>query len=258
MITIFRRLPRVSRFGVSGSAPSLASAGAPKLSVLGMRLGCWVDGQTSRHQSFGTNQHSGATDYELSLGKIVDTLTADYRAFFERNPDFDIYDDCVVFELGLGGEDGEARTPTVLKGKRAYRRALLTLQRLTTSTLRDGKVKCSAQHGSICGGDVRVNWTCTGEVAWFPMPVYISAISIYYISPQAHLGVAAPIPSHRIHRHTIEFLEIHPPSLRRLLPWWDLKVQVPQPTLAVHERHFESALELQVRSFEEGPCARHT
>lgn len=266
---IFRRPPpRRPRFaGWAGPRPSTSPAVAPTLSASGMRLRCWADRQTLRFQGFGTGRRPGATDYELSLGKIVDTLTADYRDFFERSPDFDIYDDCVVFELGLGGEGGEGRPPTALRGKRAYSRALLTLQRLATSTIRDGEVKCSVQHGPPCDelSDLRVNWTCNGHTVCFPMPVHISAISLYYIAPlsvtqpcatTAPLHVAAPFPSHRIHRHKIEFLEIHPPKLRSMLQWWEPQLLVPQPALAVHGRLSEVALDLRFVSCEEESSAQ--
>lgn len=165
MTTILRRpLPWLLHFdSVSGSKHSLLPlSGTPTLSALGAQLRNCAEKHTFQNQSYGNSQHPSATDYELSLGRIVDTLTADNRAVFEWNPDFDIYDNRVVFELGLGGDSDERRTPTLLKGKEAYRRALPALQRLATSTLRNGTVKCSMHHGSPYGGSLRVNWTCTG------------------------------------------------------------------------------------------------
>lgn len=191
--------------------------------------------QMVRCQGYGTGKVS---ELELSLGKIIDTLRIDYPAWFERSPNLDIYDECVVFELDLGSALN-TRPRSALRGKRAYCRALLGLQRLAQGTVRDGKVKCSIQHGSPCQYTLRVNWTCNGELAAIRCPVYISAISVYSVASEASANVPADIPAHRIDRHKIEFLEIHPPSLGRVLHgvWWQPQVQLAEPTLAMNSQH---------------------
>lgn len=181
-----------------------------------------------RHQGFDTGRLKGASDFQLSVGKIVDTLQADYLAWFERSPNFDIYDESIVFEMGLI----TGRQLSELQGKRAYCRLILGLQRLATLTVREGKVKCSVQPWSTCDYTLRVNWSCNGQLAY--QPLHISAISAYSVAPKAALSVPAQLPWHLIDRHKIEFLEIHPPSLKYLLRGvgWKPQMQHPEPALA--------------------------
>jgi len=186
-------------------------------------------------------QASGAprrpTDYELSLGKIVDTLKGDYPAFFERLPNFEIYDDGVVFELGQ-----PFHSVSALRGKRVYRRALGALQRLGSTTLRNGAVRCRIADGSQYGHALRVSWECQGNIVWSDCPIFVSAISLYSVTPQVPSLGGSPVLecstalSHRIHRHTIEFVEIQPPSLRSLLlrMWWQPHSRV-EPVLAMDQ-----------------------
>jgi len=205
--------------------------------------------QTLRQQGFGTGRSPGSSEFELSLGKIVDTLQADYPALFERSPNFDIYDECVVFELDLGnvGNAFEGRKLSALQGKRAYCRALLTLQRLAMKTVQDGKVKCSVQQWTPGDYTLRVNWTCNGMISAINTPLHISAISCYNIGAEAsrhriitpdptiHRSLPTNMPSHQIERHKIEILEIHPPSLRQLLRrmWWNPQEKVTEPVMAL-------------------------
>lgn len=166
----------------------------------------------------------GATDYELSLGKIVDTLRRDYPDFFERGPDFGIYDDSVVFELGQPFHSVGA-----LRGKRAYSRAIAGLQALARGTVKDGTVNCTICDGAPFGHALKVPWQLHGSMLGERCGVHVSAISLYSIAPQAPQTADGRLPtlSHRIHRHCIEFLEIHPPSLRSLLLslWWRPQLQ---------------------------------
>lgn len=169
------------------------------------------------------------TDYELSLGKIVDTLRSDYPAIFERGPDFEIYDKHVILELGR-----PFHAVSALHGKRAYCRALGTLQQLASSAVRDGTVTFHISDGTPYGHALRVHWTCRGQLRCLGRPVHISAISLYSVAPQAPTPAGCcPSLSHLINRHTLEFVEIHPPSLRSLLRgmWWEPLSQ-PQPALA--------------------------
>jgi hypothetical protein len=195
-------------------------------------------GRMLQYQGYGANRHGGASEFDLSLGRIVDTLRADYPAFFERSPDFDIYDEFIVFELGLGSSE----TKKTLRGKRNYRRVLSSLQNFAASTVRDGQVRCHIKPVlSSCNENLRVNWTCQGRFCLLS-PLYISAISVYSIAPQARLSVSRSTPSHPIDRHAIEFLEIHPPSLRRMLMsslWWIPQTRV-APVLASEANCFNS------------------
>jgi len=202
----------------------------PQLPVLPL---AWLGGLLGRHegalQCHGHGPPRRPTDYELSLGKIVDTLRSDYPAFFERPPDFSIYDEHVVFELGRPFSGVSA-----LRGKRQYRRALSALQHLGSSAVRDGMVACHVADGTPYGHALRVPWTCRGTMAWPHCPIHISAVSLYSLAPQGPGTVGGLGLSHRIHRHAIEFVEIQPPSLRSLLLrlWWHPQSQI-QPVMAL-------------------------
>jgi len=167
------------------------------------------------------------TEYELSLGKIVDTLKNDYPAFFEREPNFDIYDDHLVFELGRPFHGVSA-----LHGKQSYRRALLALQRLGRGALSDGTVACQVHDGTPYGHALKVAWQCNGSMLG-KRCVHISAISLYSVNHQAEKETDVSL-AHRVHKHSIEFLEIHPPSLRSLLlgQWWRPQSRL-EPVLAL-------------------------
>merc|ERR1711933_248342 len=158
----------------------------------------------------GSKRFRGASEFELSLGRIVDTLRADYPAFFERSPDFDIYDDCIIFELG-----DSSNTKKTISGKRNYQCALSTLQNFAARTVRDGQVRCRITPVLSCNNNLHVKWTCQGQI-FRCVTMYISAISIYSMAPQARLSVSNHIPSYPIDRHVIEFLEIRPPRLRTM------------------------------------------
>lgn len=213
--------------------------------------------QMLRCQGHGSGRPRPNSDLDLSFGKIVDTLQMDYPALFERSPNFDIYDECVVFELDLGsGHDGRKLSARPLRGKRAYCRALLALQGLARGTVRDGKVKCSIQHASPSDYTLRVNWTCHGQIAALGYPLYIDAISVYSVASEASASEAT-LPLHRIDRHKIEFLEIHPPSLGRILHgvWWQPQVhRVDEPVLAMSGQHcLQSPAELEYTCLQSQP-----
>eukprot|EP00747_Dinoflagellata_sp_TGD_P214551 gnl/TRDRNA2_/TRDRNA2_87395_c0_seq1.p1 gnl/TRDRNA2_/TRDRNA2_87395_c0~~gnl/TRDRNA2_/TRDRNA2_87395_c0_seq1.p1 ORF type:complete len:274 (+),score=19.92 gnl/TRDRNA2_/TRDRNA2_87395_c0_seq1:363-1184(+) len=169
------------------------------------------------------------TDYELSLGHIIDTLRNDYPAFFERSPDWDIYGDSIELELGHPLE----AVPR-LHGKKSYQYALSALRRMGSRVVRDGNVVCRIKDRttSIDGSALRVHWHCSGHISLLGTltPLYISAISAYKLAPRDTGAVqpvqleqiqgptgSRPLLSHVIHKHTIEFIEIQPPTLRDTL-----------------------------------------
>lgn len=175
------------------------------------------------------------TDEDLSVGKIVDTLRSDYPAFFERLPNFEIYDDSIVLELGQPFHGVEA-----LHGKQRYRRAIRALQTLGKA-VSDGEVRCRIADGKDYGHAVKVAWECRGTIGI--CRIYISAISLYSVtaqvpslSPDGQEKELAPALSHRVHRHAIEFVEIKPSVLRSILlrSWWERQTQM--PVLAMGQR----------------------
>lgn len=184
--------------------------------------------------SKGDDTDRPPSDYELSLGKIIDTLRRDYPDFFVRAPDCDIYDEKIVFELGrpFHGVAG-------LKGKKAYAHALGALQRLGKSTILDSKVSCRIADGSPYGHALRVSWACQGHMLWFHCPIHIAGVSLYRVTPQSHgtdksTKEGRPSMSHRVSHHTLEFVEIHPPTLRSVLlrQWWQPQHRL-SPVLAL-------------------------
>lgn len=171
----------------------------------------------------------GNSEYDLSLGKIVDTLRADYLDFFVRESRLDIYDEAVIFELGSPFES----TPFALRGRRAYGGALSALRVLGGRTVRDATVQCRIYDGTPYGCALRVPWTCRGkmQILGLEHAVHISAVSLYAVKAGGGLPPAAAVASaapgatplaYLIHRHKLEVVEIHPPSLRSLLAehWW--------------------------------------
>jgi hypothetical protein len=186
-----------------------------------------------QHQVSSDKQSNGATDFQLSLGKIRDTLHADYPAFFERSPDFDIYDDSITIELNLDNEDASPRR-WGLQGKRKYKRLISGFQNLAATTVREGEIRSSVKYIPACGQTLQVKWTCVGQVALFTVPVHISAVSNYSIAPRSQDSFDVPthVLSHLIHHHTVEIVEIHPPSLRTWLQGFLLPRMQPEPTLA--------------------------
>lgn len=185
------------------------------------------------------DRQTGPTEYELSLGKIVDTLKCDYPAMFDRKPDYQIYDDRIVFQLGMPFHGVSA-----LYGKRAYSRALQALQHLAWGFVQDGSVTFHICDGKPYGKTLRVPWTCKGRMVGLNRPIYVSAISLYDIAERSSGTNMSPNGanlSHTIHHHTIEFLEIQPPSLRSLLLslWWQPQSQgqlVGHQPVAMHNR----------------------
>jgi len=198
--------------------------------------------QKEGHCGYATGRPQGSSEFDLSLGKIVDTLRVDYPAMFERSPNFDIYDECIIFELDFGRTHENVRG---LRGKRKYHRALITLQSLAMKTISNAKVECTVQLGSPYDYTLRVNWTCEGEISKIYGPLYMSAISLYSVSNEVSLGAADQLPLHRINRHKIEFVEIHPPLIRNLLPhfWWQPQHHMAEPALALQEHSLASFLQ---------------
>lgn len=192
------------------------------------------DYETLECQTGGSSRAPRApSEYDLSLGKIVDVLKCDYQAMFERPPNFDIYDEEIVFELGR-----PFHAVSALRGKRRYCRALSAVRQLSCSAVRDGRVWCKVADGQPYGHALRVHWTCEGSLKWSGGSIYIDAISLYSVRaqrpPVESLPTALQPLSHRIHRHCIEFVEIHPPSLRSVLLryWWQRHCNV-DPVFAI-------------------------
>jgi len=177
-------------------------------------------------------------EYELSLGKITETLQSDYPDFFARSPDFDIYDEGVELQLGKPLEK-----PKVLaRGRGAYCRALMTTRRVCSSMMRNGKIHCQIYDGRPYGCALRVYWKCTGQIWLGSLHDFeLSAVSFYSLGeqvkrPDRNQEQALPFLAYRIKSHTIDFMEIRPISLRnKLLGFVGMPLEVqaePEPAFA--------------------------
>mmetsp|Transcript_64645 Transcript_64645/g.168101 ORF Transcript_64645/g.168101 Transcript_64645/m.168101 type:complete len:296 (-) Transcript_64645:35-922(-) len=155
------------------------------------------------------------TEYELSLGKIADTLRSDYPALLEREPDFGIYDEAVSLEIGQPWHAAVLG----IRGKEKYMRAIRTLKRLACSALSDGSIRCRVESGAEYGCALRVPWKCEGTMYLLGLQrrIHISAISSYKVAPQPIGSRDSFALSYRIRQHRIEIMDIQPPSLRSLL-----------------------------------------
>mmetsp|Transcript_40076 Transcript_40076/g.87520 ORF Transcript_40076/g.87520 Transcript_40076/m.87520 type:complete len:287 (+) Transcript_40076:334-1194(+) len=159
-----------------------------------------------------------ATDYELSRGRIVDVLRRDYPDFFERTPDYDIYDDGIVLEVG-----DPFRAMGSLRGKAKYKKVLTALQSIGRLVVSNGTVTCRVYPWEEHGYALRVPWQCHGclRILGRREPLHLSAVSVYSLVPQIAFPGSETAGkawlTHKISRHRLDFLEIHPPSLRSFL-----------------------------------------
>jgi len=220
-----------------------------QLAAVGLRSAppAWPDGLlTCKGPS------KGATEYELSVGKIKRTLETDYPNFFRREPNFDIYDEEVTLGMPLPFAE--------VKGRERYANAICTIQRFVCAYVQNGAVACRVHGGTEYGCALRVNWTCNGHMTLLGRqhPINITAISLYSLAPQAHraglvaeaespsVGAEAVLAedapragagaglSHRICKHQIEFVDIEPPSLRAFITTglWPSRAS-PEPAYAI-------------------------
>lgn len=169
------------------------------------------------------------SEYELSVGKIADTLQKDYPAIFEQEPDFGVYQKHVLLALGQ---------PFNVKKVVDYRTALSSLLWLGKAFVKDGKVFCQVCDGEKYGCALRVYWRCDGIVKWGCIwtPLNISAVSLYSVDREVPCADEnGPPLAYRISRHVIEFTEINPPTIRSLLRnlWWRFQVDHREPVLAL-------------------------
>lgn len=162
---------------------------------------------------FGSKRDPDDQEYDLCLGKVTDTLRDDYRAFFERGPNFEIYDERVVLEIG----DPVCMKP--LRGKLLYTKGLDLLRGLVSRIVADGKVECRIHDKLPPEWALKVVWVCSGQIGLGLGPALdfqISANSLYGLARQP-ADAGQPKMSYKIDRHRIEFTEIVPWELKRHL-----------------------------------------
>ena len=152
-------------------------------------------------------------EYRLSLGKITDTLRMDYQDFFQRPPDWSIYDQAVVLQLRKPWLE-----PKQMAGcKGTYVTMLKAIRKFCNSFIHDATVDCQVCDGRPYGCDLRVHWTCKGQLNyWIGEPsVMISAISLYTLKRCSDTEDKSL--AWRVHTHIIDVTEIRPCSLRQRL-----------------------------------------
>lgn len=163
-------------------------------------------------QQASAEMPKGQNDYDLSRGKIIDTLRRDYPEFFDRSPDFDVYDESISLEFVR-----PLKAPmTLARGKTAYCRAILAARTLGSGMIRNGAINCQVCDGSPYGCALRVHWTCRGQF-WIGgyQDFQISAVSYYSLASQApDRSRAYQFLAYRINKHTLDITEIHPSSLK--------------------------------------------
>lgn len=177
------------------------------------------------------------SDFELDLGKVADTLSRDYPAFFDSKPEYGIYHEDIKFCLGADiksslGADQAPDGRNVITGKRAYMNSMEALRKIARTTVSDGKVTYRLGKAEQYGHHLRVNWECRGHMLK-AVPFHITAISLYSIAA-TKINQSEPgglLLTHKVHRHVISVTEVNPPSLRRALLGW-LPQRQPEPALA--------------------------
>jgi len=127
--------------------------------------------------------NSMSQDYKLSLGRIVRTLRSDYLAFFNRTPDWEIYDESVVLELGRPFPE-----LTAIRGKPSYRRALEMIRRLACTAVSDGWAACRIYRSFE--NDYSLHAKCEWHGRIRATPFRISAISLYSVRRQVRPDLA--------------------------------------------------------------------
>mmetsp|Transcript_59794 Transcript_59794/g.142719 ORF Transcript_59794/g.142719 Transcript_59794/m.142719 type:complete len:249 (+) Transcript_59794:370-1116(+) len=151
-------------------------------------------------------------EYCLSLGKITDVLRSDYPDFFTRAPDFSIYDEALTLQLRKPWDE-----PKQLAGcLSTYETCLTMIRAFSKKLIHDGLVECQVCDGRPYGFDLRVHWTCQGELRLGYRSFKISAISLYEMRKQANRADSQQL-AWRIHKHVIDVTEIRPCCLRQTL-----------------------------------------
>lgn len=159
--------------------------------------------------------------YELSLGKITDVLRSDHENFFRRPPDFSIYAEDIAFDIM--GRDAR------VVGKRKYEKIFSLWRNVTCTVVSDGEVQFRIVKAEQEDYELKVRWCLRGKMVLMNIesPIFVDAVSLYSLgaapsfqdmSPSLQLcDTPAPALTHKVRRHTVEFVEVHPPLLRNFL-----------------------------------------
>lgn len=161
--------------------------------------------------SRGGNLGLPPSGYVLSLGRITDTLRTDHESFFQRPPDFGIYAEDIAFSLSKP-QDGRV----IFHGKRKYEHVMTLWRGVTCRVVADGEVQFRILKADCDDHALKVRWSLRGTMVGIQSPVFVDAISLYSVGPAPSFQ-DDPLLTHKVNRHTVEFVEVHPPCLRDLI-----------------------------------------
>lgn len=159
----------------------------------------------SKRAEQGSFQPSCKTNtFNLNVGKVIDTLQADYPYILQRSPDFSIYSDAIVFENGADGVS--------LRGIAGYKR-MFDVVRLMRHLVHGADVKHRLVYDPVLR-QVRMRWNLkmwmrpqTGGDSVKPMEM--DGISIYCLDDEG-----------MVMRHNLEFKErINPREMAPVVNW---------------------------------------
>jgi len=153
------------------------------------------------HKTFGTEN-----EYQLNLGKAIDTLRRDYPHMLHTAPDFTIFTD----DIQLSGAGSS--TPS-LAGKERYMHLFGALRFLRNTTMVHDEVGARLV---VSDGTIRVRWhaklTLTSAFAALPglardkscrPVVWVDGVSMYEVNGDG-----------LVHRHVLEDVVVTPPELQ--------------------------------------------
>lgn len=161
--------------------------------------------------SRGGNLGLPPSGYVLSLGKITDILRADHECFFQRPQDFGIYAEDIAFSLSKP-QDGRV----IFHGKRKYEHVLTLCRGVICRVVSDGEVQFRILKADCDDHALKVRWSLRGTMVGIKSPVFVDAISLYSVGPAPSFQ-DDQLLTHKVNKHTVEFVEVHPPCLRDLI-----------------------------------------
>jgi hypothetical protein len=232
-------LPAVAFYGLSPGATTRFEATKPTESAT-----LWSEPATKPTESttkppafppLKINKAFGIeNEYQLNLGRAIDTLRRDYPQLLQSAPDFSIFTEGVTLRTA----DSKRR----IEGMEAYSRLFDVLRFMRNTTMVRDEVGARIV---VCDGTIRVRWNAklTMHDAFSALPgltnrdeagrpvVFVDGVSVYYVNG-----------SGLVYRHVLEDVVVTPRSLQGAV---DLAlVAWPggfSPPVAVGMPHFQPA-----------------
>ena len=130
-----------------------------------------------------TGRRRPPSEYELTVGRVVDTLRSDYPELLSREPDLSIYTEEVMFTDPSGLR---------LRGKDKYRRVFEGLRFLRTTVMRDAEITYRLV---VVDATVRVRWNAklwVRDMIGHPTLVHVDGVSVY------ELDEGGNVSAHRV------------------------------------------------------------